>query len=143
MINNEWKFPCKAIKNYDGDTFTLELDLGFGISRVDSVRIMGVDTPEVRGGTIETKAAARLAKDEAAEFVANGENIYWISIEWAGKYGRPLGDIEVDGKLLTEFLLDNRLAAPYDGGNRAELKAVHAENLHYLMESGKLDEYLN
>ena len=45
-------YEYKAIvkKVYDGDTITVDIDLGFGITFNDkSIRLSGIDTPEIRG----------------------------------------------------------------------------------------------
>ncbi len=131
---HEWRFPCRLISNYDGDTFDLAIDLGFEIQTRHSIRLSGVDTPELRGGTDESKAAARLARDVANAFVNSGEEVIFVSEQWAGKYGRPLGDIVVDGLSLRDHLLDQRLGVPYSGGSRETLRTQHMANIAWLRD---------
>ena len=48
---------------YDGDTFKVYLSCRYPIfCKAIPVRVRGVDCPEIRGGTEETKAAAKAAK---------------------------------------------------------------------------------
>ena len=142
MEISAWTFPAVYVSNYDGDTFKLRLDLGFDISRLVTVRVAGVDTPELRGGTVESKAAGKLARDEARRFVLKGADVCYLSQEWRGKYGRALGDISSDGESLVEWLIAEGLGVRYTGGNRGELKAAHAANLQALTQSGALAGYL-
>ena len=140
-MKHKWTFPCKLDDNYDGDTFKLEMDVGFGNRHYAAVRLDGVDTPELRGGSDLTKASAKLARDKAEVFVRSGVAIFHCTV-WLGKYGRPIGEIYVDGKRLSEYLISLRLGIPYTGGSRANFQACHEANATYLMESGKLDDYL-
>lgn len=125
---HEWRFPAELLSNYDGDTLKLRLDLGFQTSQVHDVRLHGVDTPEIRGGTEATKQLARLARDRASEFIKGGKEVYFLSEKWAGKYGRSIGDVEVDGVSLRQWLIDNRLGVAYDGGPRVPIQWLHREN---------------
>ena len=133
----EWTFPCEYLENYDGDSLDIRLDLGFGISKDITVRLHGVDTPELRGGEDLTKRAAAYARDKASEFLS-GKNLLYRSVEWAGKYGRAVGDIEADGASLAHYLLDNRLGLAYDGGNRSSLYMRHRQNALWLQERGEI-----
>ena len=139
---HQWIFPCKMDRAYDGDTFYLELDIGFALQHFVAVRLAGVDTPELRGGTDLTKAAAKLARDEAEKFIRGGAEVKFHCTLWGGKYGRPVGDIYVDGNALSDFLIERRLGVSYDGGSRAAIFRFHKANAQYLKEAGALAPYL-
>ena len=152
-------FKIMSFDNYDGDTFTLRLDVGFNMTYVGSVRINGVDTPELRGGTPLSKAAGKLAKDEAAAWVQDAmehRGAYFLSeaLEHksmkVGKYGRPLGDIlryaddESDAvESLTGYLSSERFAVPYHGGSKAAIADAHEKNIAHLDGMGMLAEYMS
>jgi len=127
----DWTFPCELESNYDGDTFRLALDIGFGMKYYAPVRLHGVDTPELRGGTDATKALAAKARDEAEKLIRSSETVIFHSLVWRGKYGRPVGDIECDGIMLSNYLIDARLGVPYDGGSREEIQEYHAANAEF------------
>lgn len=136
-MKHSWSFPCRFLANYDGDTVDLRLDLGFGIFKDVSVRLYGVDTPEIRGGEDLTKRAGFHARDKVAEFLS-GKALVYRSVEWAGKYGRAVGDIEADGASLCQYLLENRLGVAYEGGNRSGLYMQHRRNALWLEERGEI-----
>ena len=154
----QFLFKIIEFENYDGDTFTLRLDVGFSMNWLGAVRISGVDTPEMRGGTDLSKAAGRLAKEVAAQFVDKGmagRGAYFLSEALQkksmkfGKYGRPLGDIyRYAGdtgdtvEKLTVHLVRKRLAVPYYGGAKRTIAALHEANLAHLEGTGILKEYL-
>jgi len=41
------KYPCSVVRIIDGDTLVLKIDLGFSITTIQRVRLLGVDTPEI------------------------------------------------------------------------------------------------
>lgn len=135
----EWVFPARMDDSpYDGDTFKLELDLGFGLRHYASIRLYGVDTPEIRGGTELTKLAAKAARDEAERFIRQGGDVEFRCVVWGGKYGRPVGDILADGKSLAFHLISERLGVAYMGGSRRDIFAQHERNAAWLREQGRI-----
>jgi len=123
QLDGLYTYRARYVKNYDGDTITVVLDLGLNVSRRETLRVYGVNTPEMRGGTADTKAKAREAKAYTADYCAEAVDIAPDS-EWPllvtthqdkkGKYGRYLGDIRVAGRpgfaSLAECLLGAGLA---------------------------------
>ena len=134
-----YKYRVEAISFYDGDTATIAIDLGFGLRITEQkIRILGIDTPELRTKNPLEKLAGYLARDKAEEFCSLAiDTITFLSLEWErGKYGRLLGDFQrSDGSKLTEYLVGSRLAVPYAGGSRGELATKHHANWDYLRRS--------
>ena len=105
---------------YDGDTFKVYLSCRYPIfCKAIPVRVRGVDCPEMRGGTEETKAAAKAAKKFTKDFLKSGK----ILLRNCGrdKYFRLLCDVKVNGKNLAEELITNGHAVPYGGGPKETL----------------------
>ena len=103
---------------YDGDTITVDIDLGFSVVlRNIKLRLLGIDTPEMRGGTPETKSYAKKARDYVREKCL-GKEIY-VESRKKGKYGRYLAiiwtveDDEKSEKSINDLLLENNLAVEY------------------------------
>ena len=45
-----YEYCAKVVSVYDGDTITVDIDLGFGIVlKKQKLRLLGINTPEVRG----------------------------------------------------------------------------------------------
>ena len=135
-------FKIIEFDNYDGDSFDLTLDLGFDLIVHKKVRINGIDTPEMRGGTDQSKQLARTAKTLATQWVKAGveQGGCWFSSEgYKGKFGRPLGDI-VNPKVgsLREYLLDRRLGVPYHGQAKAAIANEHAAIIKHHIEIGTI-----
>jgi len=87
----------EVIRVIDGDTVDVMIDLGFYISARKRIRFLEIDTYEMRGGTAETKALARAAKDRLIELLATPNAKVYIRTEMdsTGKYGRLLGRLYV------------------------------------------------
>ena len=138
----DYRFKIITFENYDGDSFDLTLDLGFDLVTHRKCRIDGVDTPELRGGTDDSKAAAKVARDMAHLFVGEGlvkeEDVVFVSENYTGKYGRPLGDIEVNGQSLREYLIERNYGVPYHGQAKASVQSLHDANLAVLKERGEI-----
>lgn len=133
----EYRFPIVAFANYDGDSIDLTLDVGFGLRIHRKCRLNGVDTPELRGGTDASRAAARLAKDYTATFCATAGAVF-VSETYTGKFGRPLGDVRVGSRSLCGELLARRLAVPYAGQAKADIADQHEANIAYLKDTGRI-----
>ena len=107
-----------VVKVYDGDTITIASKMPYKNSLLYrfSVRLRGIDCPEIKGKTITEKELACNARDALANKLL-GKNIILknVSLE---KYGRLLADVYFDGVNMNQWMLDNKLALPYDGGTK-------------------------
>ena len=102
---------------YDGDTITVNIDQWPPIvGQAISIRVRGVDTPEIRGKCQAEKDLARRAKSYTAAAVKYGQ-VTLKNLE-RGKYFRIVADVEVNGKPLAAALISQGLGRPYDGGKR-------------------------
>lgn len=89
-----YKYRSRVTSVYDGDTCTVDIDLGFFITLRDiKVRLYGIDTPELRGGTKETKTAAKTSRDFLRSKILNQDII--LVCHGQGKYGRWLGSLYI------------------------------------------------
>lgn len=115
-------FRCvKYIKNYDADTVTFDVPRVHPlIGKKMNVRVMGVDTPELRTKNKCEKDKARNAKKLVANLLINAKRIDLTNIQ-RGKYFRVVADIIIDGKSLSHYLLKNGLAYAYDGGTKKKI----------------------
>jgi micrococcal nuclease len=119
----EFTFPIKGgrvIKCYDADTITIASKLPYDASPMYrlSVRLNGIDTPEIKGKGVseEEKEAAKQARDFVSNLVLN-KYVRLENIE-SEKYGRILADVYIGNIHLNELLLKERYAVKYDGGTK-------------------------
>ncbi len=108
---------------YDGDTFRVHLACKYGVfCKTIPIRVRGVDCPEIKGGSAETKALAKQAKAFTKNFLKSGK----ILLRNCGrdKYFRLLCDVKVNGKNLGEELIKADHAVPYDGGTKTPFNPI-------------------
>ncbi len=109
--------PARVLSVYDGDTVKVEAAMWPGLTWTGSVRVRGVDTPELRGKCDGEKRKAVAARAFVRERV--GERVTLVNVT-KGKYaGRVVARIRLaDGTDLTELLIQARHGRRYDGGRR-------------------------
>ena len=117
----------RVIKCYDGDTITIATYLPIPESPLYkfSVRLIGIDCPEIRGKNDSEKTCAKLAKKFIEDKLLG--NIITLENVDLEKYGRILADVVYNGENLGDLLVENRLAVRYDGGS----KNVPEDWMHY------------
>ena len=105
----------EIVSIYDGDTFTVNIaDWPSIIGQRMSVRIAGIDTPEMRGRCEGEKHKARQAKQFTVAALRNANLVELRNLK-RDKYFRLLSDVYVDGENLAQQLLSQGFAVPYNG----------------------------
>ena len=111
-------YNYKIIKVSDGDTVVFEAPfMPSPLKPQLSLRVLGVDTPEkgARAACPAEAAAAEKASAFTKNLVANAKKIQ-IELKEHDKFGgRVLGDLIVDGRRLSELLIQNGHARAYFG----------------------------
>lgn len=108
----------QVIKVYDGDTITIATKLPYDSSplyRV-SVRLNGIDTPEIKGKTPDEKQAAKETRDVLSNMIMN-KTVKLENIQ-SEKYGRVLADVYLGDLHINKWLIENRYAVAYSGGTK-------------------------
>ena len=105
---------------YDGDTCTFAIPgvhplFGENIS----VRIAGIDTPEIKGKCQKEKALAMQARNLARRMLGQARRIDFLDAE-RGKYFRIVARVVADGKDIGRTLIARGLAVGYDGGKKVK-----------------------
>ena len=119
----------KVIKVYDGDTITIVSKLPYPESPLYkfSVRLNGIDCPEIKGETDDEKQCAQLAKKELEDLILN-KHIILQNLD-TEKYGRILADVYLDDLHLNNHMLTKCLAVKYDDGKKNN--PISWLNYHY------------
>jgi len=110
----------KVVKVYDGDTITVDIDLGFNtVMTNQKLRLYGINTPEVRG---ESKEEGKMVRDFVRSVLVGNPDVYISSYyDKSGKYGRwlatvhylPIGKEGVGYINLNDELLEKGYAVEY------------------------------
>jgi len=108
-----YKALVKSI--YDGDTLRADIDLGFGVILTDqSLRLLGIDTPEIKG--VE-RPQGIISRDFVVERIPVGSYITMTTVkDRKEKFGRYLATVYYgeEQKNLNEELLSSGMATPYE-----------------------------
>jgi len=120
--HDDTTFRCvKYIKNYDGDTITFQIpNVHPLLGKKISIRVNGVDTPEIRTKNQCEKKWGYIARDKVTAIIESAKRIDLINIK-RGKYFRIVADVIIDGKNLKDYLLKNQLAYEYNGGTKSKV----------------------
>lgn len=107
-----YNYKAKVVSVYDGDTIRVDIDLGFNIiMRNETIRLYGINTPELRG---DEKADGYASKDKLLELMPIGSDITITTIkDTKEKYGRYLGIIYVNSMNINEELVKTGFAVEY------------------------------
>ncbi|MFN3765613.1 MAG: thermonuclease family protein [Aliihoeflea sp.] len=110
---------ARLVRVIDGDTVEADVHVWPGHTVRVSVRLRGIDAPELRSRCAAEKTAARNARDALAGLLASGA-FHVRNIDGDKFFGRVVADIETpDGEAIVDHLLAAGLARPYDGKARA------------------------
>ena len=114
-------FPNVAYHRcYDGDTCTFTIP---GVHPLFgekiSVRIAGIDTPEIRGKCQKEKALAMQARNLVTRMLGQARRIDLLDAQ-RGKYFRIVARVAADGRDIGASLINRGLAVEYDGGKKVK-----------------------
>ncbi len=115
-----YEYNAEVTSVYDGDTCTATVDLGFKLfSRKAKLRLIGIDTYELRSSDMAEKLLARDARDYLRELILR--KTVRIASRRKGKYGRYLVTIwllDDDGDPIepsvNQLMMDTGHARPYN-----------------------------
>jgi micrococcal nuclease len=108
----------KVIKVYDGDTFTLAANLHYDntITYRFSIRLRGIDCPEIKATHSIEKQLAIISRDALSNLIMHKiVTLQNISIE---KYGRILADVYLDNLHINNWMIEKGYAIKYNGGTK-------------------------
>jgi len=109
----------KIISVYDGDTFRADIKgLPDIIGKNIAIRILGIDTPEIKGKCKKEKIIAIKAREFTRKSLFNAKTITLKNLK-RDKYFRLLADVYYDDTDLANALLVNNLAVKYSGKKKS------------------------
>ena len=119
-----WGADSARILSYevvDGDSVKAVLSLGFDVRIVRSLRIAGVDTPEIR--PLVSREAATVAKRHLEHWMSLHSDMVFTVTGKAKYAGRSVGSITAGGVSAADYLLEAGVAKAYEGGKKEGFSA--------------------
>jgi len=115
-IYRPYSYSATVVDVYDGDTFTLDFEIGFSLRYEDVIRLARVDTPELRG---EERPEGIKVRDQVEKLILSKRVIAQTDEDDRGKYGRLLTEIYFEDQSctcwvnLSDYLLQRGMAELY------------------------------
>jgi len=108
----------QVIKVYDGDTITIASKMPYPESPMYrfSVRLNGIDTPEIKGKNADEKEIAKKARDELSALIMS-KTVTLKNVQ-SEKYGRILAEVYLEDVCLNDWMIEKKFAVKYDGGTK-------------------------
>jgi micrococcal nuclease len=105
----------KILKIYDGDTITVEIDLGFGVYKKEKIRLAFINAPEIRGEErFEGLKSRAWLEDQLLAATRDGKDIIIRTLkDRKGKYGRYIGEIYIDDVSINHKMIEEGFAVAY------------------------------
>lgn len=101
----------------DGDSIDVIAHVWPGTQMRVSVRLAGIDAPELRARCDEEKRLAVAARDRLSDLVSTGP-VHLKQVRGGKYFGRILARVSANGTDVQKILLNENLARPYRGGKR-------------------------
>ena len=139
-----YEYHAKVTQVVDGDTIVVDIDLGFSVVLSNqSVRLLGVDTPESRTSDKVEKVFGLASKDYTKSFVENCKKDVIIRTHKSDdseKFGRLLAEIinPESKEVLNDSLVSDGFAVKYLGENKDNVKNLQLQNRKRLIDEGKV-----
>ena len=93
MFETLYHYKARVVKVYDGDTITVDIDLGLNIwLKNQKIRLAKINAPEVTG---TEKPEGIISREFLKDLIFNNDVILRTVKDRKGKYGRFLGIIYV------------------------------------------------
>lgn len=103
-----WSVTAAPVRTIDGDTFVADLKVWPGLTARETVRVLGVNAPEMKGATREAAVKSQVF---AADWLAQGDvRVYACQRD---AFGRLLGTVTRGTQNLSTLLLDGGFAVPF------------------------------
>ena len=107
-----YRYRAKTRSVYDADTIRVDIDLGFGVwLHNQSVRLFGINAPEVRGAE---RPEGLVSRDRLRERLTDQDVTIETFKDRKGKYGRWLAVVWLGDENMNEWLVSEGLAVEAD-----------------------------
>lgn len=106
-------YLAKVINVYDGDSLTVDVDLGMFVTKQTKLRLNRINAPETRGAERE---AGLVSKNHLIKLLGEGDLTIRTFKDPGDKYGRWLAELYINDKNLNTVMVEDGMAVYYNGG---------------------------
>ena len=108
---DRYYYGAEVLRVIDGDTIEARIDLGFDTFRVETLRLHGIDAPEMK--LAEREEGERSKQWLISQIAEGGTTTIRTIKDETGSFGRYLAVLFYEDRNLNEEMLDLELAVPY------------------------------
>ena len=108
-----YEYNATCLRVIDGDTLEARVDLGFYVWVERTLRLRGVNTPEIRTKDLREKRKGQEAKKRVEELMEENDGKFKLVSHAVGKYGRVVSDIILPQGDLGDMLIMEGLGEAY------------------------------
>jgi len=109
MENNKYVYTAYVVDVYDGNSITVDIDLGFGIIMTEQKVILhGVNAPNIK------EENGLISKKWLSDKIGGEKITLRTYRDKTSKYSRYLADIYFNGENINELMLKEGLAEKYE-----------------------------
>lgn len=107
-----YRYTAHVVDVYDGDTITADVELGFNITMRQKLRLLGIDTPELRGSE---RLEGLKVRNYVRDAIMDRTILIQSHRDKTGKFGRYLATVYYGEQFtnLNEELIKLGYAKPY------------------------------
>lgn len=109
-----YEYKAELVRVIDGDTVVLRVDVGFDIHVQKHFRLLGIDTPELRGGTADEKIHGHAAKAALEGLLTSVAQLRVVTSK-PDSFGRWLCTLWSGATDINQWMIDEGHAVPYVG----------------------------
>jgi len=112
-------YAGELLRIVDGDTLRVRIETTPDHYWTPSIRLLNVDSPELRGKCENERGMARMAKDLVGMVLPPASVVMVTNLKpdkFSGRFDANV--LTAEGESLAGILIDARLARRYDGGKR-------------------------
>ena len=110
-MENKYIYNAIVTNVVDGDTFDVDIDLGFSVTVSQRIRLYNIDAFEtsLRGGTTpQEKEKGLEAKKLLTDLLVGNSVVLETVQDKQGKYGRYLANIYIENRSVASILLEHK-----------------------------------
>jgi Kyanoviridae endonuclease len=111
-VTPAYRYRATVDRVIDGDTYIMRLDLGFRASVAVTIRVRGINTPEMTGAN--EKLQGYSARDAAQRLLNGAHTIVVETYKDQQSFSRWVGDVYIDGESIAERLISDGYGLPFD-----------------------------
>jgi len=122
---------AKVSNVYDGDTLHITFYYKGELNRY-RCRLAGIDTPEIKGNSVEERKCAEMSRDYLRNLI-DGKIVFVEFKKADKKWNRPVIEIYKNGTFINNLMIKNNYAVVYNGEKKENYLVSFRNHPYFLL----------